>query len=372
VASTINYQGQLTDQDTGNPLSGEYDMQFLFYNALTGGSQVGTTVTRNNVAVTNGLFNVKLDVNQADFNGQGLWLEVMVEGETLGPRQEILPVPYALSLKPGATMSAPLDGAVLRAENTGSGTGIYGKSSDGRGVRGHSSTSYGGFFSSDNDHFDLALGGAVGRINTDPDDENSNLILSSNNDVTVRLDNDGGEESKFRIKNSSGIDVCTVNEAGDLSIAADSYIFMSGNDFVKALNTDSTRWSCQFNGGVKIWGGSAGTKSIYIPITVPGVLYGQKVTVEELTIYYSCQDGTSNYITSTFLDKQTDANNYVNIVADFTDRKSNTATSYTLTLTTNNVLSSNQGILNLQLSLNFADDSNYIQIGGARLRLGHR
>lgn len=104
VESKINYQGQLTDSG-GNPLTGTYDMQFLFYDSATGGSQVGSTITKNDVAVTNGLFNVKLDVDQSDFNGQGLWLEVKVEGETLSPRQEILPVPYALSLKPGAEIS---------------------------------------------------------------------------------------------------------------------------------------------------------------------------------------------------------------------------------------------------------------------------
>ena len=104
VESTINYQGQLTDSG-GNPLNGTYDMEFRFYNAAVGGSQVGSTITKNDVAVTNGLFSVKLDVNQSGFNGQGLWLEVKVEGETLSPRQEILPVPYALGLKPGAEIS---------------------------------------------------------------------------------------------------------------------------------------------------------------------------------------------------------------------------------------------------------------------------
>ena len=104
VESKINYQGQLMD-DAGNPLDGTYDMEFRFYNAAVGGSQVGSTISRGDVAVANGLFSVKLDVDQSDFNGQGLWLEVKVEGETLSPRQEILPVPYALSLKPGAEIS---------------------------------------------------------------------------------------------------------------------------------------------------------------------------------------------------------------------------------------------------------------------------
>lgn len=85
VASKISYQGQLTDS-AGNPLDGAYDIEFLLYDAASGGSQVGSTITKNDVQVNNGLFNVKLDVDQADFDGQGLWLQVKVEGETLNPR----------------------------------------------------------------------------------------------------------------------------------------------------------------------------------------------------------------------------------------------------------------------------------------------
>jgi len=71
---------------------------------------------------------------------------------------------------------------------------------------------YGGFFSSDSDDFDLALGGRRGRINSDPTDQDSNLYLSSNADVTIKLDNDGGEDHFLRILNSAGANVCTVSE----------------------------------------------------------------------------------------------------------------------------------------------------------------
>lgn len=98
------------------------------------------------------------------------------------------------------------------------GFGVTGRSDNDYGVAGFSKTSYGAFFSGDNDHFDLALGGAVGRINSDPNRPNSDLILSANNDVMIRLDNDGGENSLFRIKNSGGNDVCTVNEDGNMAL----------------------------------------------------------------------------------------------------------------------------------------------------------
>ena len=178
VASTINYQGQLTDSE-GNPLSGSYDMEFQFWNSNTGGSQVGSTIAKNDVEVTNGLFSVKLDVDQSDFNGQGLWVQVKVGDETLSPRQQILPVPYALSLKPGARIDGSATGtqlydAVLNVKNYNTGAGyaaihgvsgstvsvlpteevgvrgeaangfgVLGLSSNNAGVFGYSSTSFG-------------------------------------------------------------------------------------------------------------------------------------------------------------------------------------------------------------------------------------
>jgi len=159
---------------------------------------------------------------------------------------------------------------------------------------------------------------------------------------------------------------------GVIESTADSYIFISGNEFIKNVNTDSTRWDCQGNGSVRIWRGSTtGSKFLYIPVTLPGVLYGQNVTVEQLTIYYKCQDGTKDYIGNTCLWKQTSATGFVELVTDYTHWTSNAATSYTLTPTSNNELSSDQGILSLSIRLDFVDDTNYIQLGGARLRLGH-
>jgi hypothetical protein len=149
VLYKINYQGQLTDSG-GNPLDGTYDMQFLFYDAATGGSPV-RTITKNDVTVSHGLFSVKLDIWN-EFRGR--WLEVKVEGETLSPRQEILAVPYALSLKAGAEIRGSIDlKAALSVINTkvadiwpmsDSEIGIYGESTDVGGVAVYGNASYAG------------------------------------------------------------------------------------------------------------------------------------------------------------------------------------------------------------------------------------
>jgi len=170
VASKINYQGQLTDLSTGDPLDGTYTMRFQLYDDATVGTLLWDSGGQS-VDVDNGLFNVKLDVDQSDFNGQELWLEVRVEGETFGPRQEILPVPYALSLKPGAKIegnsyyglssittnsyglygessSASLGAGVIGENTGGVGDGIQAVSNGRAGIAawGEGANSYAGYF----------------------------------------------------------------------------------------------------------------------------------------------------------------------------------------------------------------------------------
>jgi hypothetical protein len=160
---------------------------------------------------------------------------------------------------------------------------------------------------------------------------------------------------------------------GAIVMGADSYVFEPGSAFVKNNDTDTTRWDVQVNGGARVYrGATAGAKYIFYPITLPGMLYGQNVTVKSITVYYVCQNGANNYITGTSVTKLTDADSYDSLAADSTDRTSTTATSYTLTLTGNNVLSSEQGVLGVYLTLAFANDTEYIQIGGVRLQLGHQ
>lgn len=159
VSSGISYQGRLTDA-TGTPLNGTYTMRFVVYDAATGGTELWNSGNMS-VAVSRGLFNVKLGIDPADFNGQALWLSIRVGGETLLPRQEILPAPYALSLRPGAGIVgdaiaagdavlagyAPATGTALHAGANG-GPGLVGESANSYGVWGSSEASWGGYFTS--------------------------------------------------------------------------------------------------------------------------------------------------------------------------------------------------------------------------------
>jgi len=81
----------------------------------------------NDVPVNNGLFTVQLPVNTAQFSGQALWLRIQVNGQWLTPRQELLPVPYALSLRPGALISGSEGfSGVLNVDNEGGAPAIVG------------------------------------------------------------------------------------------------------------------------------------------------------------------------------------------------------------------------------------------------------
>lgn len=97
-------------------------------------------------------------------------------------------------------------------------SGVWGlNTAGGIGVAGKGTSGYGGWFSSDNEQNDLVVGGPVGQINSDPLNASSDLILASNNDVVVQLDKDAGGEGLFKIRNTLGFDVATVDESGMLT-----------------------------------------------------------------------------------------------------------------------------------------------------------
>ena len=99
VGPAFTYQGKLADG--GNPAQGIYDLRFALYDALAGGTQVGSSLTNAATSVTNGYFTVTLDFG-AVFAGNARWLEIGVRTNgsgafaTLAPRQPLTPSPYAL------------------------------------------------------------------------------------------------------------------------------------------------------------------------------------------------------------------------------------------------------------------------------------
>ena len=91
------YQGQL--RDGGTNANGNYAMTFKLYDAVSAGNQVGSTINTT-AALANGIFSVNLDFGSAAFDGTARWLDITVNNgttiETLSPRVQLLPTPYAL------------------------------------------------------------------------------------------------------------------------------------------------------------------------------------------------------------------------------------------------------------------------------------
>lgn len=99
VGTAFTYQGVLSDG--GTPAAGPHDLRFLLYDAEVGGSQVGATVTADDLAVTDGRVTTVLDFG-AVFDGTARWLEIHVRPgastgsySVLSPRQALTAAPYA-------------------------------------------------------------------------------------------------------------------------------------------------------------------------------------------------------------------------------------------------------------------------------------
>jgi hypothetical protein len=96
--TAFTYQGRLSDGT--NPATGNYDLSFTLYSAVTGGTVSGA-LTNTAIGVTNGLFTTTLDFG-AVFNGANYWLELAARTNgggaliTMTPRQPITSAPYAI------------------------------------------------------------------------------------------------------------------------------------------------------------------------------------------------------------------------------------------------------------------------------------
>lgn len=104
VDNIIPIQGYLTD-GAGNPLNGNYSITASIYDVSSGGTALCSDT--ETVAVSNGLFTMDVDnCTSDDVDGRQLYLGIQVGSDAeMTPRRPIYPVPYAMSLMPGARIS---------------------------------------------------------------------------------------------------------------------------------------------------------------------------------------------------------------------------------------------------------------------------
>lgn len=122
--TAFTYQGRLTDGATA--ATGTYDLGFALYDADTAGTQIGTAITRSNVAVSGGIFTVQLDFGATAFAaGANRFLQIAVKKTTetafitLTPRQQLTASPYSIrTISAGVSdaLSANCVGCVTNAQ----------------------------------------------------------------------------------------------------------------------------------------------------------------------------------------------------------------------------------------------------------------
>jgi hypothetical protein len=100
-SSAFVYQGKL--QDGSAAANGAYQFEFKLFDAASGGSQIGQTLSDVQATVTNGIFSINLDFGVGSYTGAARYLEISVRlagsGQpytNLNPRQEVTSTPYAV------------------------------------------------------------------------------------------------------------------------------------------------------------------------------------------------------------------------------------------------------------------------------------
>ena len=128
TATLLQYQGRLSDPGTGSAVAdGRYTMTLRLYDRPSGGTPLWTEV--KDVPVQNGLFSTVLGgtstLDRGLFDGRALWLGVKVGADAEAtPRQQVLPVAYALGLVPGAAVETSSAAPAFRVSNAGAGAAL--------------------------------------------------------------------------------------------------------------------------------------------------------------------------------------------------------------------------------------------------------
>lgn len=263
VGSAFTYQGRLTDG--GNPANGTYDFQFKLFDDPAAGSQIGSTLTKDNVNVAGGLFSVDLDFSINAFNTDARFLDVAVRAGSstgaytpLAPRQRLNPTPYALGLpalrivqNAGApNLIGGFRGNHLGSNVNGSIIAGGGSSASPNFIEGNNSFIGGGTGNQDIGNGDSVIGGGAGNTISGHEGTiaggGANTIGGDHNTIGGGINNVvGGDEAVVGGGNGNHADGNTSTVAGGkLNSATGTWSFIGGG-----LSNSSTFTETVIGGG---------------------------------------------------------------------------------------------------------------------------
>jgi hypothetical protein len=195
MGTAFTYQGRL--DDLGVPANDTCSFQFSLWDAVSGGTQIASTITVSNLVITDGTFTTTLDFGAGAFAGQARWLLIAVRctGEpnytSLSPRQALTPSPHTLFSQNGGASQwvTGADGRDLGY--SGGGVAITGGSSpfqSGSGVFIEGYPTQGIIFAYDytnNVPKNLVLNSPGGRVGIGTDSPNGKLQATSNSEAAI-------------------------------------------------------------------------------------------------------------------------------------------------------------------------------------------
>ncbi|HEY5297530.1 MAG TPA: hypothetical protein VIK59_06370 [Verrucomicrobiae bacterium] len=147
------YQGQLSAD--GSPATGNYDLRFQVFDAVTNGNAISVPLTNSATAVNNGLFTTTLDFGAGIFTGPDRWLQISVSVSRsnnfngLSPRQLLTPAPYAIFANASSNLvgnlsATQLSGALPSAQISGSYSGAVAFNNNANNFNGTFTGAFGG------------------------------------------------------------------------------------------------------------------------------------------------------------------------------------------------------------------------------------
>jgi hypothetical protein len=153
--------------------------------------------------------------------------------------------------------------------------------------------------------------------------------------------------------------------SGIIRSTANTEVTFSPHALVPASPTTAVTISRNMGGSTSVTSTATGAQTVYLPLQLPALLYGNRLKVKSLEVSYHTSNASS-YIAGTYLRVAQAAGEYSEMISDGTDRTSTTWRTYTLTETYSSAI---DGCCFLRFPLQFANVGDTVYIGLVKLVL---